>query len=1747
MANNLEVFRDGEVIAAFNIDESTIYNGKLNGTRTITCPVKSAIVLDLAEGDYILHDSEVYIISTLPEFEKDGSLLQKSYNITFEHELYLLLDTFVVNAQGLLTFPMYGDAEAQLNMVFSNANRNGTGWAVGEVEATAGQVMNYDRTYVRTALDDIAAAFKLEWSFVGRTIRMVSQVGVDTGLTFEVGRGKGLHAIKRSSDASKSVVTRVWGQGGSRNIDYTYRGGTERNLIFEGRYVETPGVTAGTERVREGFYSNEDIYPSFEGAVTGVTSESDADGLVAVSVISPTIDFDIMAHLQEGVTAKISFRTGALTGAEFEISGYDVATHTIEFIPFADTNGYVLPNDLNMPVAGDKFTLLDLRMPDSYKVAAELELRNETQQYLDDNKLARLLFDATPDERHLRSNNIRLHEGDRATVIETDAGVNEVLRFTEITYPLVNPFKVTAVVGNEIKYNRVVKLFAEVLQTQRDIQAVDRRSAELAKRGVKDLRAFEDSVFDTDGKFDSDKFNVGVLTAILGIFGAKSQNFKLNGVYITDNYLADATRVAITGGELIHFEIENAGTDGNIWTITGGTYDVPVSASLYYVYARVSRTAQVGTWVVTMDQIKPEDEAGYYHFLAGVVYPVIDGWRNSDFTNGIADINGNRLKIGKILSRDGLTGFDLDAGTIFGKITFASGSSGYANITDKPDLSVFATQDFVDAIKDELQGQIDGSITTWFYNYVPTLVNAPANSWGTVELQNQHLGDLFYNKDTGYAYRFQLEGGVYSWDRITDTDVTLALAKAQEAQDTADGKRRVFTATPVTPYDVGDLWSQGTGGDLMRCYTARASGAYVSGDWGLASKYTDDTAANAVQSNLDTLANGLGGMAYEDVVQLAKLGNTIIEGGYIKSVLIEVSALIVRGNLETATGAQAKADAAQAAAEAAAAAQLAGLVIGGRNLFQNSAIERYSSSDYLNAGSIEEILRDNVDKEITISFDFKTSIAGEAMVYSQNYGDYRFASQYFQGTTTYKRQSFTVVPIYFANAGFPVLEFYTGYGSGGDISVKNIKIEVGNKPTDWTPAPEDLIATAEQAADDAEAAAIAYADAQDELKAIEAAAYADGQVDAEEARAIADANAKLALAYADATSKANAAQSAAIAAAAADAQIKADAALEDAQAAAEAYADAQDALKEISTKAYADGIVDAEEARAIADATAKLAEAKADATTKANAAQSAAVTAAQADATAKANAAETAAQVYAAAQAAYERDVAIAHADGIVTDEEAARIAADAATVATAAADATAKAEAARVAAELAAALDATAKANAIQVGGRNFFLNSDTEQITAGNYLNAGDINEFLKNNIGKKITIGFDFKTTIAGEFIVFSLNYGDYHFDSQTLNATTEYQRFFFTTTPRYDPLSGMACLEFYTGYGANGGISVKNIKIERGTRATDWTPAPEDVSADAQAKADAALASANSIALGYAQSKADIAQAAAISAAASDATGKANAAQSAAYAAAQTYASTVANSAATAAQVAAAADALIKANAAQAAAEATAASAQAALTASLKSLAYLDIVEVAKLGSTVITGGKIVTTLLDVDWLQANVVKADYINTLALDASVIQTGLLSATRIDVANFYAQKLAAVEGTIAGFTLDGNGIVNESVYKSGVLQTGQGNARWVASKKFLNSSNVQIGNADVAFGSYTIPGYGNTQNTLGFIENGEPGKTVNTALMLSAYGASSNNVALRIESGSIVTKGWTGVSQELNAGGAHLKFVDGLFVGNW
>nr|DAQ63198.1 MAG TPA: hypothetical protein [Caudoviricetes sp.] len=180
----------------------------------------------------------------------------------------------------------------------------------------------------------------------------------------------------------------------------------------------------------------------------------------------------------------------------------------------------------------------------------------------------------------------------------------------------------------------------------------------------------------------------------------------------------------------------------------------------------------------------------------------------------------------------------------------------------------------------DLQNQVDGAIETWFYDGVPTLKNAPASSWTTDKEKDTHLGDLYYDNKTGKAYRFAKDGNTYKWTIITDTDIAKALSDASKAQETADGKMKVFSTQPTPPYQVGDIWVNATyptdgstyKNEVLRCQTLKAAGSpFAIADWIKASKYTDDTVANAAKAAAEKAQKA----AEKAQGDISKLGTTV--------------------------------------------------------------------------------------------------------------------------------------------------------------------------------------------------------------------------------------------------------------------------------------------------------------------------------------------------------------------------------------------------------------------------------------------------------------------------------------------------------------------------------------------------------------------------------------------------------------------------------------------------------------------------------------------------------------------------------------------------------------------------------------------------------------------------------------------------------------------------------------------------------
>ena len=151
------------------------------------------------------------------------------------------------------------------------------------------------------------------------------------------------------------------------------------------------------------------------------------------------------------------------------------------------------------------------------------------------------------------------------------------------------------------------------------------------------------------------------------------------------------------------------------------------------------------------------------------------------------------------------------------------------------------------------------------------------------------------------------------------------------------------------------------------------------------------------------------------------------------------------------------------------------LQIGGRNYILNSAPEitketgvaqaEYLSLPYDLTPYIEE---HGVDQTYTLSFDLKSKDItnnNRISVYPEPGTTpphkYAFPNTSFVVTQEYQRFSITFKPTRSSNANATLtrISVYGTYDTGNIPVIKNLKLELGNKATDWSPAPEDLKST----------------------------------------------------------------------------------------------------------------------------------------------------------------------------------------------------------------------------------------------------------------------------------------------------------------------------------------------------------------------------------------------------------------------------------------------------------------------------------------------------------------------------------------------------------------------------------------------------------------------------------------------------------------------------------------------------------------
>lgn len=849
-------------------------NWGLNAEDTVDITIESPFPQTYNIGDKITVFGRDYKLNRLPSVKKTG-MHQFQYTLQFEGVQYdlfritydLTVDTTTNELQDVQGDTLTGNLHRFMTVLIANANRVFPGkWKLGACPDTIG-----DKTLTFGESDNCLSVlqnlceqsnFNVEFEIVQSngvyTVNLYERVGQTLPFTFEYGKGRGLYDLHRENVSSSNIVTRLKVYGSTENITSKYRAD---RLCLPGKtkgqsYIEKPEMVA-KYGVFEGRKNFDDVKPTFTGSVESVVD--------TFSFIDKKFPFDLNAtnasgetlYLINGVSAKIHFNTGNLAGYDFEVKSYDHATHKFTLVKTTDDRGDVFPSETSMAFqfgVGNEYKILDVAYPSDIEAEAEAKLAEVGNKYYDQNCQPKVQYGLSVTKAFLEklvgtndSVTNFFAPGDFLHVVDADIDVDKAIRIKSFVRNILDPYDYTLTISdittNATITNRVISDLAEL---DKIVTINNLKDPARARANWRSSREVLNMVFDPDGDYYTDKIKPGSIDTLALSVGAKSMQFGLINTVFQPNYNGNPRLVKWQGGVLTHYTIKEESAVS--WVMADGQTTLTGNNSAYYLYAKCERNGNAGVFIFTTSQIKVEDDVNYYHFLVGTLSSIDQelNVRSLALTYGFTMVNGRFIKTGRIESADGTTYFDLDNSEIGGRIVFSS--NGQKKTLEELGKESLENKDFINntlpGILSEIQSQLDGQIEQFFETYDPTLTNAPAKDWTTNQMKENHLGDLFYNTESGKVFRFIKNGSVYSWQVLQDSEVAQALALANDALALAKTKRRIFTSTPYTPYEVGDLWVQGGSGDIMRCKTSRATGSYTSNDWEKASKYTDNTELN---------------------------------------------------------------------------------------------------------------------------------------------------------------------------------------------------------------------------------------------------------------------------------------------------------------------------------------------------------------------------------------------------------------------------------------------------------------------------------------------------------------------------------------------------------------------------------------------------------------------------------------------------------------------------------------------------------------------------------------------------------------------------------------------------------------------------------------------------------------------------------------------------------------------------------------
>ena len=944
----------GNKVLEIEVDDNSYRNRAVMGDHSLTLYYSLPEHVEIPVGSYCEFQGETFTLKRPENFKMKHKRLFE-YTVLFDPpEANAKVWKFRNPVDGRLKFSLTAKPHEHLQMFVDNMNRRDKGWTVGECIDGVETLIAYDHDFCIDALTRMASTFKTEYEFTGKRVSLRKiEYNKSNPLPLSYGCGNGFKpGVGRSNTGDNPPTEILFVQGGTDNIDPSKYGSSElllpknQTLAYDGEHFEDEdGFIAKNARryvvdeaglsirrddkqlssLAEDSLDCSEIYPKRVGTVNTVVVVDEKNNFYDIVDTSIPSSLNYEECLIEGETMTVVFQTGMLAGREFEVKYYHnavkgKAARRFEIVP-ADIDGQTMPNTTFAPKSGDKYSVFKCMLPTAYicdnatKTGASWDMFRAAVKCLFDNEDLKFTFTGELDGIWSKKDwvNIggRIKLGGYIRFSDEQFQKDGVLvRITGIKDYINKPHSPVIELSNTTVSGSVSSTLNDLKSEEVIVDDLHRDAIQFTKRRFRDAKEtismLEEALLDN---FTNSINPIAVQTMSM-LVGDESLQFrfvnsKTTPVPVTHRIVYDneTKQLTATAGIIQHMTLgintvsaSHKVSEYKFWDMTAYTSAVlDDGKKKYYLYAKVSKTAQTGVFTLSENAIKLEGVSGFYHLLVGVLNSEYNEERSFVTLYGFTEILPGRITTDKIVSTDGNTYFDLLKGIISGQIKFKSGSSGLYELDEWEAVNGLITQaqntanaavesaknanTAVGNLNDYVDGAFaDGIITEAEAKAIEKYINTVNNTKAAVEAAYNKLYTNAYL--TGTAKTGLLNAKVTLMGSIENliSAINSAIADGKTTvteKNNVDSKYATFNSAYAdfnTAVEAANKAIQ----DTLKGYSDSVL----------------NTANAAVESAKNAIAQDLGYANFADLAEKAAANETIIVGGKINTTLINAELIV---------------------------------------------------------------------------------------------------------------------------------------------------------------------------------------------------------------------------------------------------------------------------------------------------------------------------------------------------------------------------------------------------------------------------------------------------------------------------------------------------------------------------------------------------------------------------------------------------------------------------------------------------------------------------------------------------------------------------------------------------------------------------------------------------------------------------------------------------------------------------------------